>query len=38
MLRRVWVDQPEVSIEVPLQTEPTDIEFNYHYSVLAHVR
>ena len=38
ILRRVWVDQPEVSVEIPLPAEPTDIEFNYHHGVLAHVR
>ena len=37
-LRRVWVDQPEVSVEIPLPAEPTDIEFNYNHGVLAHVR
>ena len=38
MLIRIWVDQPEVSVEIPLPAVPTKVEFNYHHGVLAHVR
>ena len=35
---RVWVDADTVAVEIPLPAEPSDIEFNYHHGVLAHVR
>ena len=35
---RVWVDADVVDVEIPLPAEPSDIEFNYHHGVLAHVR
>jgi hypothetical protein len=38
LVRRVWIDQETVDIEIPLPAEPTDVEFNYHYAVLAQVR
>ena len=38
MLQRIWVDQPEVTVEIPLPAEPDRIEFNWHHGVLAHVR
>ncbi len=36
--QRVWVDAESVEVEIPLPAEPSDIEFNYHYGVLARVR
>ena len=38
LVQRVWIDQETVDIEIPLPAEPTDVEFNYHYAVLAQVR
>ena len=35
---RVWVDADSVAVEIPLPAEPSEIEFNYHHGVLAHVR
>ena len=34
---RVWVDAPSVDVSLPLQAEPSDVEFNYHDAVLARV-
>ena len=34
----VWVDAPEVMVDVPLPARPTDIEFNSGHAVLARVR
>ena len=38
MLRRIWIDQPEVTVEIPLPAEPDRVEFNWRHGVLAHVR
>ena len=38
LLRRIWIDQPEVTVEIPLPAEPDDVEFNWHHGVLARVR
>ena len=38
IVRRIWVDADTVEVEIPLPAEPEDIEFNYHYAVLANVR
>ncbi len=38
LVRRIWIDQPEVEVEIPLPAEPDDIEFNWHHGVLARVR
>ena len=38
LTQRVWVDAPSVEVEIPLPAKPSDIEFNYHYGVLAKVR
>ena len=35
---RVWVDADTVDVEIFLPAEPSDIDFNYHHGVLAHVR
>ena len=35
---RIWVDGESVDVEIPLPAEPSDVEFNYHHGVLAHVR
>ena len=35
---RIWVDAETVDVEIPLPAEPSDIEFNYHHGVLAHIR
>lgn len=35
---RVWVDQEEVAVDLPLPARPEEIEFNYLYSVLAWVK
>ena len=36
ILRRIWVDGPEVTVEIPLPAEPEDVEFNWHHGVLAY--
>ena len=38
IVRRIWIDADTVEVEIPLPAEPADIEFNYHYGVLANVR
>ena len=38
ILRRIWIDQPEVAVEIPLPAEPDEVEFNWHHGVLARVR
>ena len=38
LVRRVLVDAPEVSVELPLPARPVDIEFNAGHAVLARVR
>jgi aminopeptidase N len=38
LLQRVWIDQPEISVEIPLPAEPTKILFNYQFGVLASVQ
>ena len=35
---RVWVDADEVTVEIPLPAQPTDIDVNYHYAVLARIK
>ena len=35
---RIWVDAPEVDVELPIPARPDEIDFNYHHGVLAHVR
>ena len=37
IVRRVLVDAPEVSVELPLPARPADIEFNAGHAVLARV-
>ena len=37
-VHRVWVDAKQVEVEIPLPSEPTDIEFNYQHAVLARVK
>ena len=32
---RIWVDAPEVAVELPIPARPDDIDFNYHHGVLA---
>ena len=36
ILRRIWVDGPEVTVAIPLPAEPEDVEFNWHHGVLAY--
>ena len=38
IIRRIWVDQPEVAVEIPLPADPDRVEFNWHHGVLARVR
>ena len=38
LVQRVWVEGESVEVEIPLPAEPQDVEFNYHYGVLARVR
>ena len=38
ILQRIWIDQDEVAVEIPVPAEPERIDFNYHHAVLAHVR
>lgn len=38
IVRRVVVDAPEVSVELPIPARPADIEFNAGHAVLARVR
>ena len=38
LVQRVWIDQPEISVEIPLPAKPTKILFNYQHGVLASVR
>ena len=38
ILQRIWVDQDEVAVEIPVPAEPERIEFNYRHGVLARVR
>ena len=38
LLQRIWIDQPEISVEIPLPAEPTKILFNYQHGVLASVQ
>ena len=38
MTRRIWVDAPEVTVELPLPARPTRVQFNYQHAVLAKVR
>ena len=35
---RIWVDAPEVDVELPIPAQPDEVDFNYHHGVLAHVR
>ena len=35
---RLWVDADTVDIEIPLPAQPSEILFNYHHGVLAHIR
>ena len=36
ILRRIWVDGPEMTVAIPLPAEPEDVEFNWHHGVLAY--
>ncbi|MCE2540289.1 MAG: hypothetical protein J4G16_07850 [Acidobacteria bacterium] len=38
IVHRVWIDRPEVEVEIPLPAEPARIDFNYLHGVLARVR
>ncbi len=38
LVERIWIDQPEISVEIPLPAEPTKILFNYQHGVLASVQ
>ena len=38
LFQRIWIDQPEISVEIPLPAEPTKILFNYQHGVLASVQ
>ena len=38
IVHRIWIDRPEVEVEIPLPAEPTRIEFNHLHGVLARVR
>ena len=38
IIRRIWIDRPEVEVEIPIPAEPTRIEFNHLHGVLARVR
>ena len=38
LVQRVWVEGQSVEVEIPLPAEPREVEFNYHYGVLARVR
>ena len=38
LVRRIWIDQPEVTVEIPLPAEPDEVEFNWLHGVLARVR
>ena len=38
MVHTVWVDAPEVAVELPLPARPARIEFNAQHAVLAKVR
>ena len=35
IVRRVWIDEERVEIDVPLPARPSDYEFNWLYAVLA---
>lgn len=35
---QVWIDAEEVTVEIPLQAQPTRVEFNHGRAVLAKVR
>ena len=38
MIRRIWVDEEEVRVALPLPARPRRVEFNYHHAVLAKIR
>jgi hypothetical protein len=38
MLRRIWVDEEEVRVSLPLPARPRRVDFNYHHAVLAKIR
>ena len=31
LLQRIWINQPEISVEIPLPAEPTKILFNFRH-------